>query len=216
MGEQDKHFRKSVLQGFQNAKNDINNLQVRVLLLEAENRKLQEALREAQKEPENQKISESQENLSKEELRLFIKEVVTEAVSEELKRQNTKAASVFSAETATPIEETSNQYIEEAPITQRPLRTPQRAPQDKLKEDLLKNYERNRKTIIKQQILAEANKKQLTKIELREIVVGDKKYCSKASFYRYVEELELEGFLEYKRKNHKTLVVPQISTRESA
>ena len=72
----------------------------------------------------------------------------------------------------------------------------------------MKNYERNRKDIVKQQILTEAAKADLTKIQLRDLVVDQKKYCSKASFYRYMEELELEGLISYYRHKGKNLIQP--------
>jgi len=95
-------------------------------------------------------------------------------------RENTKAPAIFSAETK----------------------------KDSLKEDLLKAYERNRKNIIKEQILSEAKKGGMTKIALRDLVVDQKKYCSKASFYRYMDELELQGLITYQRRKGKDLIQP--------
>ena len=49
---------------------------------------------------------------------------------------------------------------------------------------------RNKKTIIKNQILNTIQEKELTIPELKEIIVDEQRFCSKATFYRYIEKLK--------------------------
>ena len=83
-------------------------------------------------------------------------------------------------------------------------------PADALRDELLKTFYKNRKDIIKSQILKEAQNRELDKSELSEIVVRDRKYCSKASFYRYIEELERDGLLGTEIIEGKSCLRPQI------
>ena len=43
--------------------------------------------------------------------------------------------------------------------------------------------------------------------EVKGIIVNQMKYCSKASFYRYAEELRKENKIEYIQVNEKTVVL---------
>lgn len=61
---------------------------------------------------------------------------------------------------------------------------------DPIKTEFVKKIQRNKKSIIKQKILDLISFKQLTVPELKEIIVDQNEYCSKASFYRYYEELK--------------------------
>ncbi len=219
MGEGLENFKFNTKSSFQNIKLDIESLKIQIQLLQAENRRLREELNKIEL---NKKISEtipkkeeSQKSLKAEKLRLMIEN----AVSEALKKEYTKALAVLrpvSAETEANDEE---QIIQEKATEENPKTTPRKVQnkrvKDKLKEDILKSYERNRKDIIKQQILTEANKAPMTKLELRDLIVNTKKYCSKASFYRYLEELELAGIIIYKRVQKKTVIKPlTVSSRD--
>lgn len=64
-----------------------------------------------------------------------------------------------------------------------------------LKSELMRSFKRNKKQIIKQRILSLVKERQVPVPELKEIIVDDKGYCSKATFYRYVDELKSEGSL---------------------
>ena len=57
-------------------------------------------------------------------------------------------------------------------------------------KDLIKKINRHRKDIVKQKILDVIKTRHVSLIELKEIVVDREQYCSKASFYRYVEDLK--------------------------
>jgi hypothetical protein len=190
---QDKLLRES----FKRLKSDIDALRSQLASLHEEVASLQQTSEDILKNPpESQTISESQPSLSPETLRLLIKEAVKEELSEALKQQNTKAAA--------PVSENSQPETESETTT--PIEAPQPKMKDRLKEDLMKNYERNKRSIIKQQILSEASKGNFTKIGLRDVVVSQKSYCSKASFYRYMDELELEGLITYQRRKGKDLI----------
>ncbi len=195
MGGKDVGLRNSVFHAFQHAKNDIERMNIRLMLLETENKRLLNEvffLKNNNSSEKFQESSESQEILSIETLRLELRKIV----SEELKAMNTKAAARVSAETET----------EKLPIEQKKV-----VSEDKLKEDILRNYDRNRKDIVKQQIISETEKGTYSKLQLRDIVVDQKKYCSKASFYRYLDELELTGRVRYQRQKNQTVIIPEIT-----
>lgn len=61
-----------------------------------------------------------------------------------------------------------------------------------LKTELMRSLSRNKKLIIKQRILDMAMEGRFSTPELKERVVDDRNYCSKASFYRYIDELRAE------------------------
>ncbi|MCP3682809.1 MAG: hypothetical protein GY861_08985 [bacterium] len=63
-------------------------------------------------------------------------------------------------------------------------------PIEPLKTKLISKFNKNRKSIIKQKIMDIVREKQYTISELKELVVDSHHYCSKASFYRYVEEMK--------------------------
>lgn len=65
-----------------------------------------------------------------------------------------------------------------------------------LKSELMRHYKKNKKGIIKQRILDFIKEKEYSLPELKEIIVDDKQYCSKASFYRYIDELKNSKWLD--------------------
>jgi len=62
----------------------------------------------------------------------------------------------------------------------------------KLEAEFLKKFKKNKREIIKSKILSLIQNKKLSTNELKEIIVNQLAYCSKASFYRYLEELQHE------------------------
>ncbi len=64
-----------------------------------------------------------------------------------------------------------------------------------LKSELLRSFKRNKKQIIKQRILSLIKGRQMPVAELKEAIVDDKNYCSKATFYRYIDELKKAGIV---------------------
>ena len=67
---------------------------------------------------------------------------------------------------------------------------------DPLEQEIVKNIAKNKKTIIKQKILAIASKQRTTSKQVKEFIVDKYKYCSKATFYRYLSELKRQHKLE--------------------
>lgn len=209
--------KKLLRESFRNVKKDFVELQSHMIVMEEELRRLQDLVQETRRKPEEprkeEKISESQPSLNTETLRLELRKIIQEEVREALKQQNTQAVAIVSENSqpeTEPIQKEITMPIQEQILPPIPPRQKKKSP-DNLKADLIKNYERNRKDIIKQQILGEAIKGGLTKIALRDQVVDQKKYCSKASFYRYMDELELQGLINYQRKKGKDVVQPLIS-----
>jgi hypothetical protein len=84
-----------------------------------------------------------------------------------------------------------------------------------LEKDLLNKYEKNKKIILKNNILNEILSKELTKSQLKQIIVEEKNYCSKASLYRYLEELEREKKINTVIINRKAVIVPSKIPRYS-
>ncbi len=69
-------------------------------------------------------------------------------------------------------------------------------PKDPLKEKLVKKYKKGKKVVIKQKILDIALEKEMSLAVVRDTIVIDLRYCSRATFYRYFEELKREDLLE--------------------
>jgi len=61
-----------------------------------------------------------------------------------------------------------------------------------LEQEVAKKLNRNKKGIIKQKIL-ELIEQNIPIIEVKDKIVDQQKYCAKASFYRYVDELKRDG-----------------------
>ncbi len=77
-----------------------------------------------------------------------------------------------------------------------------------LKNELLRKFNRNKKNIIKGKILdVIGGSRNLTVPELKEIVVEQMHYCSKATFYRYILELKKNGLLDFANLNDKEIVL---------
>ena len=64
-----------------------------------------------------------------------------------------------------------------------------------LQNELEFQFKRHKKSIIKQKVLDLLQQYPLA--EVKGIIVNQMKYCSKASFYRYAEELKKENKIEY-------------------
>lgn len=206
MGENKDTFKINTIQSFQAIKQDIQALNIRIQLLEAENRRLKQELeeeKESKKEESQESLKVSAEKKESQELRQIIRETVEEALTLKHTREPESLSNqkIREENTQTQI---SIQEPQEIKYTPKPK--VEKIQKDNLKEDLIRSYERNRKNIIKQQILTESNKGSYSKVELRDIIVNQKKYCSKASFYRYLEELELEQLISYKRRKKKTII----------
>ncbi len=76
---------------------------------------------------------------------------------------------------------------------------------EKTKDDIAK-FNLTKKDIIKAKILEVVESQTVMLPRLKEIIVDNNKYCSKASFYRYFEELKAEEKLCLMTINNKTIV----------
>ena len=74
-------------------------------------------------------------------------------------------------------------------ILKEDIKTIKNSGSTKLEKEIMKKFNRNKKDIIKHKMLEIIKFKQVTIPELKEIIVDQEEYCSKASFYRYLEEM---------------------------
>jgi uncharacterized coiled-coil DUF342 family protein len=65
-----------------------------------------------------------------------------------------------------------------------------KTPKNELHKEFIKKVNRHSRAIIKQKIIDIAATRKLTTPEIKEIIVDQSGYCSKASFYRYLDELK--------------------------
>ncbi len=66
---------------------------------------------------------------------------------------------------------------------------------DPLKEQLLSKYKKGRREIVKDRILTLSREKEPSLAQLRDTVVMEQRLCSRATFYRYLSELQASGTL---------------------
>jgi hypothetical protein len=67
---------------------------------------------------------------------------------------------------------------------------------DPLKEEFLRRFNKNKKQVIQQKIIETVKIKPTNVADLKYYIVDQLKYCSKASFYRYI--IEMKGLVEIK------------------
>ena len=83
-----------------------------------------------------------------------------------------------------------------------------------LQQDTMKEVVKNRKQIIQQKIIAHASASRKTAKQLKEIFVDTYKYCSKATFYRYLQELAQKEHIQYISINTTTYIIPLTTITE--
>ena len=66
---------------------------------------------------------------------------------------------------------------------------------DPIKEQLLSRFKKGRRDIVKDRILALSREKEPSLGQLRDIIVLEQRLCSRATFYRYLSELQASGTL---------------------
>ena len=71
---------------------------------------------------------------------------------------------------------------------------------DKLKKEVMNKFRRHKKEMIKHKIIETVRVKRMALPELKEFVVDQMDYCSKATFYRYYDELRKEGSITLQNK----------------
>ena len=61
---------------------------------------------------------------------------------------------------------------------------------DSLKSEFIRKFNKNKKSLIKQKIIDSLKVKPTNVADLKYYIVDQLKYCSKASFYRYIQEMK--------------------------
>jgi hypothetical protein len=61
---------------------------------------------------------------------------------------------------------------------------------DPLKKEIINKLNRNKKELIKSKILELVDLERYSIPEIKEVLVDKEKYCSKATFYRYLDEIK--------------------------
>jgi predicted transcriptional regulator YheO len=79
-----------------------------------------------------------------------------------------------------------------------------------LKKELLRNFRKKRKNIIKKKILEVIKENGIELPDLKYFIVDQLNYCSKASFYRYLEELKKQGLIMITTIDNKNIVLKNI------
>ena len=77
----------------------------------------------------------------------------------------------------------------------------------KLRDEFVRKFERKRKDLIKQKIRELANNQRLTIPEIKDIIVDKEGYCSKATFYRYIDKLQNAKEIGFIELNEKKIIV---------
>ncbi len=78
---------------------------------------------------------------------------------------------------------------------------------NKPKKRFEKRFEKKRKDLIKQKILELADIQELTISEIKDIIVDREGYCSKATFYRYIDRLQNKKKIDCVEINERKIIV---------
>ena len=119
-----------------------------------------------------------------------------EALKIEETQQIEENETIFHEEEETVSHETD--YI----LLEKPIPPRQKAI-DILEKEAVKKVNTNRREIIKEKIEEELKKQELSAKELKILFVDEYGYCSKATFYRYLETLRKEGRIDSIKINGK-------------
>jgi predicted transcriptional regulator YheO len=82
-----------------------------------------------------------------------------------------------------------------------------------LKNEILRNFRKKRKNIIKKKILEAIKENGIEISDLKYFIVDQLSYCSKASFYRYLEELKRNGLIMITAIDNKNFVLKNITKK---
>ena len=80
-------------------------------------------------------------------------------------------------------------------------------PEQPLQKEVLTTLNRNKKGIIKQKILELIEEQRHSIPEIKDIIVDQQSYCSKASFYRYIDEIKTKQSFREVEVNDKLILV---------
>ncbi len=144
---------------------------------------------------------------------LFLRKELKQPASKELhklvKRVEQLKKTLLELEQTTANEPESNESALELPLEEPILMEEEpeyivlKSPKQKqnthtasLEQEAIATVTKNKKHIIKQKIIGVISKNKVTTKQLKEIIVDKHRYCSKATYYRYVHELKAENLLE--------------------
>jgi hypothetical protein len=65
-----------------------------------------------------------------------------------------------------------------------------------LEEEIIRKFNKNKKDIILQKILQLYKTNNYSINQIKDYIVDERMYCSKATFYRYIDQLKVEGFIK--------------------
>jgi len=77
---------------------------------------------------------------------------------------------------------------------------------DPLKREVLKRFSRKRRELVKSKIKELIAGRSIELAELKDLIVDSLAYCSKASFYRYMDELKAKGVVELAAIDNRQVV----------
>ncbi len=124
----------------------------------------------------------------------------SQKTEESLKEEN----SLVSKENETTFHEEEPEVFNEPEYIILPKTKPSRQKAvDLLEKEAVNNVNTNRREIIKKKIIEELKKKELSAKELKILFVDEFEYCSKATFYRYLESLREESRIDSIKINGK-------------
>ena len=187
-------FREQVREGFKACKADIENLKVensvlrdRFFLVEQENKSLKE---------ENKKIYLEISDLKAEIRGLAIAlDYIKDFSQKQMINPNLNALNDMKKEFSLGSE------------IQIPVKQKQNLPKMDTYDALLAfKAKANKRELLKQKIMSMIGENGINLSELKFMFVEHFKYCSKASFYNYLKELEIERIVKVERENSKNFI----------
>ena len=81
------------------------------------------------------------------------------------------------------------------------------SPKNSRNNQLIKRFNKKRKSIIVSRLTSLSMEKNLTLPEIKEIIVDNESLCSKATFYRYVSKLKSKGVIDIIKINELDVLI---------
>ena len=112
-----------------------------------------------------------------------------------LKRTVEEVEEIVDFDEETPSEsEKSNEYV---------LLDSPKKEANALEQELMEEIARNKKGLIMAKIIEYTDRERSSSKDIKRIIVDKHKYCSKATYYRYIDELKKEGKLQQIEINNR-------------